>query len=67
MMRKFKQLLRSLTEEPAGYRGSRPMGLGMATAMAEAKKNPTAGVENYLRGQRATATRRDQGQEVASS
>ncbi|MGO1052604.1 hypothetical protein ACTOWY_20025 [Crossiella sp. CA198] len=65
-MSKFKQLLRSLTQEPLGMRGDRPMGLGLATAMAEAKKNPTAGVENYLRGQ-ASTTRHGQGQEVASS
>ncbi|MCK2242704.1 MULTISPECIES: hypothetical protein [unclassified Crossiella] len=65
MMRKFKQLLRSLTQQPLGYRGDRPQGLGLALAMAEAKKNPTAGVENYLRGQ--AGTRHGQGQEVASS
>lgn len=62
-MRKFRDALRSLAQEPLGFRGERPMGLGLAAAQAKAADNAATDVENYLRAQ----ARQGRGQEVASS
>ncbi|MFC4001925.1 hypothetical protein ACFS2C_18710 [Prauserella oleivorans] len=57
-MRSFKDMLRSLTEEPRGFNADgRVVGLGLATAQDKARRQTGAEAEDYLRG-RATDDRR---------
>ncbi|ASR39593.1 hypothetical protein BAY61_23640 [Prauserella marina] len=60
-MRTWKQFLRNLTREPVGYRGEGSvLGLGLATAQEQARRQAADEVEDYLRGkadeQRSTTT-----------
>ncbi|PXY19582.1 hypothetical protein [Prauserella muralis] len=50
-MRTWKEILRSLTKEPTGFRAAdgRALGLGLATAQENARQQATAEVEDFLR------------------
>lgn len=53
-MRTWKEIVRSLTREPAGINtDGRRLGLGLATAQERARQQATAEVEDFLR-RRAT-------------
>lgn len=48
----MRKWLRSLTESPRGYAADgRRLGLGLATAMENHRRDMTRGVETYLREQ----------------
>ncbi|MFF5987440.1 hypothetical protein [Prauserella flavalba] len=56
-MRTWKELWKSLTQEPAGFSADgRVLGLGLATAQARAGQQATEEVEDFLR-QRAAEER----------
>ncbi|MEU6646772.1 hypothetical protein ABZ863_30105 [Saccharomonospora sp. NPDC046836] len=54
MIRNWKEFLRSLTQERAGFNADgRVLGLGMATAQDRARRQATEEVEDFLRQQAA--------------
>ncbi|WP_235999169.1 hypothetical protein [Qaidamihabitans albus] len=54
MMSTWKKVLKFLTDEPRGFNADgRSLGLGLATAQAEAQQRATAEVEDFLRSRAA--------------
>ncbi|MBN6040535.1 MULTISPECIES: hypothetical protein [unclassified Amycolatopsis] len=56
-MRTMKELIKDVLGAPRGFNADgRAMGLGLATAMEAARRDPSTEVEDYLRREAATGS-----------